>query len=77
MKLEKTSDGYVVQVPDDVVAALGLHEGDAVQLVKPAIVRLDVSEAQRAWAIDTMRELARNNPLPAGYKFDREDANAR
>ncbi|PAV92629.1 hypothetical protein WR25_08672 [Diploscapter pachys] len=28
MKLEKTADGYVVQVPDDVVAALGLHEGD-------------------------------------------------
>lgn len=77
MKLTRTPDGYVVQVPDDVVAALGLHDGDLVQVTKPSVVTIDVSDQQRAWAIDTMRALARNNPLPPDYKFDREEANAR
>ncbi len=75
MKLTKTPDGYVVQVPDDVVAALGLHDGDLVQVTKPGIVTIAVSEAERESAIDRMRALAR--PLPPDYKFDREEANAR
>lgn len=75
MKLTRTPDGYVVQVPDDVVAALGLHEGDLVQVTKPSVVTIDVSDADRDSAIERMRALAR--PLPPDYKFDREEANAR
>lgn len=77
MKLEKTADGYVVQVPDDVVAALGLHEGDEVKVAKSNPVTIPVTEEQRRWAMDTIRELRGTNPLPPGYKFDREEANAR
>lgn len=75
MKLEKTADGYVVQVPDDVVAALGLHEGDAVKVVKSNVISLEVSDEDRNSAIDRMKALAR--PLPPDYKFDRDEANAR
>ena len=75
MKLEKTADGYVVQVPDDVVAALGLHEGDQVKVAKSNPITIPVTEEQRRWAMDTIRELSQ--PLPPGYKFDREEANAR
>lgn len=77
MKLTRSPEGYIVQVPDDVVMALGLHEGDEVQVVKPPIVTIDVSDEQREQAMDTIRKLSRHNPLPAGYKFDREEANAR
>jgi len=77
MKLTRTPDGYVVQVPADVAAALGLRDGDDVELCKSSITRIEVSEEDRRRAIETMRELARNNPLPPGYVFDREDANAR
>lgn len=75
MKLTKTPDGYVVQVPDDVVAALGLHDGDAVRVSKPNVIELTVSQEDRDNAIEAMKRLAR--PLPEGYKFDREEANAR
>ncbi len=43
MKLTRTPDGYVVQVPDDVVAALGLSDGDVVRVAKPNIIELVVS----------------------------------
>lgn len=76
MKLTKTLDGYVVRVPDDVVAALGLKEGDSVDVrCKSAVTETPVVPEKRARALQGMRDLAR--PLPSGYKFDREDANAR
>ncbi len=64
MKLTRTPDGYVVQVPDDVV-----------RVSKPNVIGLVVSQDDRDNAIAEMKRLAR--PLPADYKFDREEANAR
>lgn len=76
MKLTKTLEGYVVRVPEDVVAALGLKDGDAVDLrSSPAILQTPVDPEKRLRALQGMRDLAR--PLPPGYKFDREEANAR
>jgi antitoxin MazE len=75
MKLTKTSDGYIVQVPDEVVASLGLHDGDDVSLTPPGVITIPVSDEARDSAIDRMKKLAR--PLPPDYKFDREEANAR
>lgn len=75
MKLTKTRDGYVVQVPDDVVAALGLHDGDEVRLDKTDERRPKLTEAEKDVLIEEMRRLAR--PLPPDYKFDREEANSR
>lgn len=76
MKLTKTIDGYVVRVPDDVVTALGLKDGDDVDVRStPAVLLTPVDPEKRARALEGMRGLAR--PLPPGYKFDREEANAR
>jgi antitoxin MazE len=75
MKLTKTSDGYIVKVPDEVVASLGLHDGDDVDVARSHIITFAVSEEQRKRALDDMKRLAR--PLPPDYKFDREEANAR
>ncbi|WP_137898107.1 hypothetical protein [Sphingomonas sp. 2SG] len=75
MKLTKTSDGYIVKVPDEVVASLGLHDGDDVSLTVPGVITIPVSDAARDSAIDRMKKLA--SPLPPDYKFDREEANAR
>jgi antitoxin MazE len=75
MKLTKTSDGYIVKVPDEVVASLGLHDGDDVNFAKSGVIMLAVTEEQRERALDDMKRLAR--PLPPDYKFDREEANAR
>ena len=75
MKLTRTPDGYVVQVPDDVVAALGLRDGDPVRVSRPSVIELTVSLEDRDNAIEEMKRLAR--PLPADYTFDREEANSR
>jgi len=75
MKLTKTSDGYIVKVPDEVVASLGLHDGDDVDFTKSRIITLAVTEEERERALEDMKRLAR--PLPPGYKFNREEANAR
>lgn len=74
MKLIRTASGYVVEVPDDIVAALGLNDGDPVTVGK---VNLGPVAGEIGWEApaDVFRRLAR--PLPPGYKFDREEANAR
>ncbi len=74
MKVEKIGDTLAVRIPQDVATALGLHEGDGVaiqRLSEPK--RLSDAELENLW--DSMDELVR--PLPPGYKFDREEANAR
>lgn len=73
MKLTKTPDGYVVQVPDDVVAALGLREGDSVKINRSG--ETDLHDDDRSELGQRIRELAL--PFPPGFKFDREEANSR
>ncbi len=71
MKVEKIGDKLHVVIPADVAETLGLHEGDRVE------VRRSEGEPSmtRDEAIAAIRALSR--PLPPGYKFDREEANAR
>lgn len=71
MKVEKIGDKLAIVIPDDVAETLGLHEGDSVE-VRRSVAH---SPMTRAEAMAAMRALSR--PLPPGYKFDREDANAR
>lgn len=74
MKLTRLADHrYIVEVPEDIVRALGLHDGDDVDIGKR--VGTPVDATARKEAVDIIRQLAR--PLPPGYKFDREEANAR
>lgn len=74
MKVEKIGDKLHVVIPADVAETLGLHEGDSVELRRTAAPeRLSDAELADIWA--QMRALSR--PLPEGFRFDREEANAR
>lgn len=75
MKLTKTADGYVVQVPDDVVEALGLHDGDEVKLDKTIQPKPKLTEARKDELIQEILRLSRS--FPPGFKFDRDEANSR
>ncbi len=73
MKIEKIGDMLAVVIPADVATALGLSEGDMVDIQPAKTGRLSDDELARLHA--KMTALAR--PLPEGYRFDREEANAR
>ena len=75
MRVTKIGDGLAVRISTDVVRALGLKEGDEVDLHRSDDGGLGVRKLSREEAVDTIRRLAR--PFPEGYKFDREEANAR
>lgn len=76
MRVAKSGDHLVLELPDTVVESLSLAEGDEL------VVRIEgkqMSEAERAerraWALKKLEKL--KIKLPADWKFDREEANAR
>ena len=76
MRVCKFGEGLAVTLPDNVVAALHLKEGDSVEVRvnedKQVIVERKRSPAEM---IEALRRLPRF--VPADYKFDREEANER
>ncbi len=75
VKIEKVGGKLTVVIPDDVAETFGLHEGDMVEVRRSEEVPSRLSEEELADLHARMNELSR--PLPEGYWFDREDANAR
>lgn len=78
MKIAKWGNSLAVRIPADVVRALGLKEGDPVELkaVEPGVLEIAREDRERRKkAMETIKRLAR--PLPPDYKFDREEANSR
>ena len=83
MLVTKLGEELAVRLPQDVVEALGLKEGDVVD-VKPAGAKLlevkrtktikDPEERRRS--IRELRESWRGW-VPSDFKFDREEANER
>lgn len=75
MKVAKWGNSLAVRLPAAVVEALGLREGDEVQ-IKAADGQLTLQRApdtDELWArLHALRE-----KLPPDFRFDREDANAR
>jgi len=76
MKISRLGNSLTVSIPDDVAEALGLQEGDDVEL-RPGedgslIVKRSMSREE---AIEGLR--AFRGRLPADFRFDREEANAR
>lgn len=77
MKIAKWGNSLAVRIPTDVAAAVGLKEGDEVQL--------HVAETGRAFEVK--KQMTREEALevlkkfrgliPAGFKFDREEAHER
>lgn len=77
MKVATWGNSLAVRIPADVARALGLEEGDEVELRALGGKELAiVTERQRREAaIERLREF--RGWMPAGFKFDRDEANAR
>lgn len=76
MQVSKWGNSLAVRLPSDVVSALNLKEGDQIEIRiaedRVFEVRRDQSKTR---ALARLRKLRR--PLPPGFVFDREEANAR
>jgi antitoxin MazE len=76
MRIAKWGNSLAVRIPRDVAEALGLEEGDDVELRAGDDGTLRVNRvATREEALRRMR--AYRGRLPADYRFDRDEANAR
>ena len=74
MRVSKWGNSLAVRIPRDVVKALDLDVGDEIELTRREPGVFEVSKV-REDAIARIRAMAK--PLPPGWKFDREEANAR
>ena len=79
MKIAKWGNSLAVRLPGSVVQALGLAEGDEVQIEQAPNGALKLSRAPSAdelWArLHALRSQGRG--LPVGFKLNREEANER
>jgi antitoxin MazE len=76
VKVSKWGNSLAIRIPRDVAEALGIKEGDDIDL-RAGEVRAFLVDRQmrRAEAVEGLRKF--RGRLPAGFKFDREEANAR
>jgi antitoxin MazE len=76
VKVAKWGNSLAVRLPAAIVEALELKDGDEIQIKIAGRRQFDVrKDRTRERALAELRKLRR--PLPAGFVFDREDANAR
>lgn len=76
MQVSRWGNSLAVRLPAAVVEALGLKEGDEIDIEVAAPRRFRVArDKSRDEAMETLRALGWT--LPPGFRFDREDANAR
>jgi antitoxin MazE len=76
MQVSKWGNSLAIRLPTAVVEALKLKEGDEIEIRIAQEREFAVSRDQtRSKALARLRKLRR--PLPPGFVFDREEANAR
>jgi antitoxin MazE len=76
MQVSKWGNSLAVRLPSAVVDALGLREGDQIEIRIAGKRAFEVRRDQsKQHALARLRKLRR--PLPPGFVFDREEANAR
>jgi antitoxin MazE len=76
MQVAKWGNSLAVRLPATVVKALNLKEGDQVEITVAGDREFRVQrDRRREEALELFKKLSR--PLPPGFKFDREEANAR
>ena len=76
MLVSRWGNSLGVRLPRALVNDLGIKPGDELDVVAATPTRIVVAkDERRAQAVDRMR--ARALPLPAGYAFDRDEANTR
>jgi antitoxin MazE len=80
MQIAKWGNSYAVRIPADIMRALGLKEGDEIELcaLDDGKVAVITAQQRRKAALARIREIAeKHGKLPADFKFDREWANSR
>lgn len=76
MQVAKWGNSLAVRLPAEVVEALQLREGDQIEITIADARQFQVRrDPARQRALDRLRRMRR--PLPAGFVFDRAEANAR
>ena len=76
MQVSKWGNSLAVRLPSEVVETLNLKEGDQIEIRIAGARQFEVRRDQsRQRTLERLRRLRR--PLPAGFVFDRADANAR
>ena len=73
MQVARWGNSLAIRIPAKVAQDMNLKEGDVVNIIKASADTLALED--RYALIARIRKLAR--PLPPGWKFDREEANAR
>jgi antitoxin MazE len=76
MQVSKWGNSLAVRLPSAVVDALNLKEGDQIEIRVAGERTFEIRRDQSTdRALARLRKLRR--PLPPGFTFDREEANAR
>lgn len=76
MQVAKWGNSLAVRLPQAVVEALKLKEGDHIEITVAGMRKFEVGRDRgREEALRKLRALRR--PLPPGFKFDRDEANER
>jgi antitoxin MazE len=76
MQVARWGNSLAVRLPASVVEALGLKEGDDIEIRVAGERAFDVAlDRGRERALERVRALRK--PLPPGWRFDRDEANAR
>jgi antitoxin MazE len=76
MRIAKWGNSLAIRLPSAVIEALGLREGDDVQV--HVLDTRDFSISRKPGRDELLKRLRDfRGRLPADFKFDREDANAR
>jgi antitoxin MazE len=76
MRVARWGNSLAVRLPDAVVKALRLKSGDEIEIVVAGARTFQVGrDRSREQALARLRALKK--PLPKGFRFDREAANAR
>ncbi len=76
MKIAKWGNSLAIRIPRDVQRALGLQEGDEVELTRANEGMLEIRLAEQRQAVaESLSKFQWD--LPADYKFDRDEANGR
>lgn len=76
MQVTRWGNSLAIRLPAAVVEALSLKEGDDIEVLVAAERTFVVErDRRRAAALEDIRRLRK--PLPAGWRFSREEANER
>ncbi|MFP5226805.1 MAG: AbrB/MazE/SpoVT family DNA-binding domain-containing protein [Acidobacteriota bacterium] len=76
MRVAKWGNSLAVRLPAAVTEALDLRQGDQIEIHVVGARQFEITrDRSRQKAIERLRKLRR--PVPPGFRFDREEANAR